>query len=234
MENSKEITPKGEDEIRKEVVEYYGLDAEDETNTPFIEKAVKKELDIQNERIEAKKNLSKAIGQKIKKDEAISERDKKIAELLAKKEDDDEAELKPKGEPAPVLTDKTVENEELTTLKQKLSSLEERQQRRDYSHLTDEEYNAINSLAKADGKSFEDTMSNNPLAKNYLETNKVNQRIAGATSAPSTRISPASEMTYDKVDLSNPEHVNWLKSDPKRFEEYDVWMENVGSKNLVN
>ena len=236
MGDPKEFTPKGEAEIRQQVVEDYGLDENNEANKPFIEKAVKKELDIQaeklefskkqqsweQERIENEKKLSKAIEQKAKwRDEA-----KKALEL-------DEPTAKPNPTQEPAAPVAPANNEEISALKNKLASLEERQQRKDYSHMTDEEYNAINNLAKADGKSFEETMTSNPLAKSYLETNKVNQRNAGVSMAPSTRTSTSTSMSFEEVDLENPDHEKWLKSEPKRFEEYSNWLRNGGMNNFT-
>ena len=230
MENSKEYTPKGEQEIREAIIKEYDLDPEDDTNKPFIEKAVKKELDWENKQvefskkeIEHEKKLSKAIEQKIK----IRE------QLKAVGTDDDEPkpDLKPKED---VVVETPKDNEKLTALEQKVAEMEQKALRSQYSHLEDEEFNAINNLAKAEGKSFEDTMSNNPLAKTYLETNKVSERIASATANPSNRTNPNTHLTPEQIDLGNPDHVKYLKEDPKRVEEYESWMDKGGSKILAN
>ncbi|MFH1052762.1 MAG: hypothetical protein V1779_17720 [bacterium] len=189
MENSKEIKPKGEDEIRELVIEEYGLDADDEANKPFIDKAVEKELAYQNERIENQKKLSKAIEQK------KSWRDK-ATQVLAEEDDEN---LDENGNPKPKKDDtpQGQENEKLSKLEKEMEELKTGQHRQKYPNLTDEEYNSINALAKANGKTFEDTMENNPIAKNYLENAEVKQRVSGAIKAPSNRMKPGQTETED-------------------------------------
>lgn len=234
MENSKEFTPKGEAEIRELVIKEYDL-ADSDENKSFIEKAVKKELDFQThlaevsnkekawelERIEHEKKLSKAIEQKAKwRDEA-----KKALEL---DEPEPKAEPKPTGEPAPA---KPQENEDIALLKKELAEIRSSNHRQKYSHLKDDEYSTVLTIAGGIEK-FDDTLNSNPIVKTYLETNKINERVSSATNSPSTKTSPSATMGYDEVNLENPEHIKWLKADPKRISEYESWMEKEGSKNL--
>jgi len=70
-------------------------------------------------------------------------------------------------------------------------------QRQRYTHLNDEEYTNINALAKASGKSFEETLEKNPIAAAYMKTIDVDKRLAGATKAPGTRFMPGEQKTED-------------------------------------
>ncbi len=234
MPESKEFTPKGEAEIRQSVIEEFGL-SDDDNNKPFIDKAVKKELDRQSEKMdylnkeksweqekaEHEKKLSKAIEQKVKyRDEA-----KKLASL----EDDPVPEPKPNptGEPAPDPNKSSADNEKLTALEKEVATLKAANHRARYSHLKDDEYQTVLNVAGGIDK-FEETLNSNPIVKNYIETNKVNERVAGATNTPSTRSNPSNTKNFADVDLSNPEDVKWLRADPKRLKEYDDWIENNG------
>jgi len=185
MDNPKKITPKSEEEIREQVVEDYGFDPDNEDEKSKIETAVKKEIDRQNERIEENKKLSKAIEQKKKY------RDK-AQELASMKEDDEEDE--DDDEEDKDKNDNTQNQQQIDTSQ---FVTKEEMYRQKYPNLTDEEYNSINALAKANGKTFEDTMENNPIAKNYLETSEVKQRVSGAIKAPSNRIKPGQTETEE-------------------------------------
>jgi hypothetical protein len=185
MENSKNYEPKGEAKIREEVIQEFeemGYDPNLEENKPIVEKMVDKELKLENERVESTKKLSKAIEQKRQWRE-------KATQVLS--EDDEDGEPKPKGDentqkPQEIDTSNFVTKEEL--------------HRQKYPNLTDDEYTSINALAKSSGKSFEETMETNPIAKSYLETAKINERVANATQAPSTRASAGQvETEGDKI-----------------------------------
>ena len=104
MENSKNFTPKSEDEIRQLVIEDYGLDPDDDKTKAFVEKAVKKELDWQTEKLELskkdqenKEKLSKAIEQKAKQRAEKEELKKKLDSLLDEND----------GQPNPIVEPQT-------------------------------------------------------------------------------------------------------------------------------
>lgn len=184
MAESQKFTPKSEDEIRQEVINDYNMDADDEGNQSFIEKLTQERLSVQNEKIESHKKLSKTIKQKVNlrtKLEALGEVDED--------EDEDDGEPKPKGDkPQEIDTSKFVSKDELN------STLH----RQRYPNLSDEIYNSINALAKAEGKSFEETIENNPMAKSYFNDAEARERLNGATIAPSTRISATQTKTEDE------------------------------------
>ena len=189
MAESQKFTPKSEDEIRQEVITDYNMDADDEGNQSFIEKLTKERINVQNEKIESHKKLSKTIKQKVNlrtKLEALGEIDED--------EDEEDGEPKPKGDkPQEIDTSKFVSKDELN------STLH----RQRYPNLSDEIYNSINALAKAEGKSFEETIDNNPMAKSYFNDAEARERLNGATIAPSTRTTPSNQLSEeDKIAQS--------------------------------
>lgn len=186
MPDGEKFTPKGEDEIRKEVITEFGLDPDNEDNKPFIEKAVKKEIDRQNERIESQKKLSKAIEQKKQWRE-------KATKILSEDDDDENGEPKPKED-----NTQKPENEELKAVKNELNEIKTSLHRNKYPNLSDEEYNSIKAIATTNSKSFEETIESNPIAKSYFETAQGKERIAGAMTSPSTRSSSAKAETEDE------------------------------------
>ena len=183
-EGNKEFTPKSEDEIRASVIADYDLDATNEANKPFIDKTVKRELDWQNERMDSHKKLSKAIQQK-------QDWRKKATEIFS---DDEDADIpaKPKGDDAP---NKPSIDESKYISKAEMQEILHRQR---FTDLSDEEYSSVKAIATQTGKSFEETLTSNPIVKNYLETNKANARISGGIHAPSSRASGAKAESEDE------------------------------------
>lgn len=180
MDKVQKFTPKSEEEIREQVIQDYQL-ADSDENKSFIDKAVEKELNWQNEKIENHKKLSKAIEQKIKLRDSLKETD----------DEDEDGEPKPKGE-----TPK--DDDKLSKLEKEVEELKTSQHRQKYPNLTDEEYRSINALAKENGKSFEDTVANNPLVKPYFENSEARERLNGATTAPSNRTNATQVKTEDE------------------------------------
>lgn len=176
-EHDEKFTPKSEQEIREDVIKDFDL-LDNEDNKPFIDKAVKKEVDYQSKQAELHKKLGKAISQK-------QNYRTKLDELNKLDDEDEDGEQKPdspNGNPAPKASDdkKYVTQDELqATL-----------HRQRYPNLTDEEYRQVNAIAVASNKSFEETFKDNPMVKAYLETNENRQRISGATNNPSNRVAP--------------------------------------------
>lgn len=203
MENSTKYTPKGEDVIRNEVTERFknlGYDPSLEANKPLLDDMIKRELDVEAEREKHHKTVSKAIQQKKKYRE-------KVNELANTDEDDEEenenGEPKPKGEPN--TQTQQVDTSNLVSRDELQATLH----RQKYPNLTDEEYNSINALAKANSKSFEDTVANNPMAKSYFDNSEARERLSGATTPPSTRSSAnhnksEEEKIADELDTDLP------------------------------
>ena len=189
MPEGKEFTQRSEEEIRASVIADYDLDATNEANKPFIDKTVKKELDWQNERMDSHKKLSKAIQQK-------QDWRKKATEIFSDDEDGD-SQPKPKGDDTNKGSEK---NDEVESLKSELADIKNTINRSKFSHLTDDEYQTVNAIATQTGKSFEETLTSNPIIKNYLETNKANARMSGGIHAPSSRVSGAkAESEEDRI-----------------------------------
>lgn len=180
------FTPKGEDVIREEVINEFkemGYDPDLEENKPLLDSMVKKGVEVENERLENHKKLSKAIEQK------QSWREKATKVLT---EDDEDGETKTKVEPQPT------DNDKLSKLEQEIEQLKSSQHRQKYPNLSDEEYRSINALAKANEKSFEETIADNPIAKTYFENSEAKERLSGATREPSNRISATQIKTEDE------------------------------------
>lgn len=180
--DNKKFEPKGEDVIRQEVIKDYGLDPNEEVNKPFINRLTSERMDNQNK-------LSKAIEQKRNyrnaKDyyKTAAEKaglDPKSGKPLEKKED--------KPDQPKVDENKFVTKEEFAR----------NQLRQSYSHLTDDEFEFVEAQAKGSGKKFKDVLET-PIVKNYLETNEVNSRIAGATGSPSSRYRTSGSSEEDKI-----------------------------------
>lgn len=171
--------PKAPDVIRTEVIDEYGFDPEDDADKERIDKLTNERIAVQDKQIEHHKKLSKAIAQKVKAK----------LQLESDDEDDDDTE-DPKGTTdtttPPADTSNFVTKEDLHRMK--------------YPNLSDEEYGSISALAKATGKSFEDTIANNPIAKTYFESSEARQRLSNVIKAPSTRISPTeTKSEEDKI-----------------------------------
>ena len=79
----------------------------------------------------------------------------------------------------------------MSSLKKTIDEIKTSQHRQKYSLLSEDEYSTFNALARAKGKEFfDDAMLNDdPVVKNYMESNKVKERIENATTAPSNRSS---------------------------------------------
>jgi hypothetical protein len=204
MAEAKEFTPKSEEEIRQSVIADYDLDPNDDETSGFIDKAVKKELDWQTEKFElSKKNqenekkLSKAIEQKTHQRTEKEELKAKLDALLS----DDENNNQPNSTPEP--TTPKPDNEELSSLKKTVEEIKTSQHRQKFSLLSEDEYSTFNDLAKANGKEFfdDDMLANNPVIKNYMESNKVKERIENATTAPSSRSSSQGKTEEDKISI---------------------------------
>jgi len=177
MPKGEEFKPKGEDEIREEIISEYDFDPEDDSDKEKIDKLVNRELDYQAK-------LGKAISQKksyrTKFEEALKGNDGE------EDGDDDQEGEQPKEKKKEVLqadTSNFVTKDELQRMK--------------YPNLSDEEYTSINALATSNGKSFEDTIENNPIAKTYFESSEARERLSNVSKAPSTRSS--------KVDIQSEE-----------------------------
>lgn len=172
---------KSEEEIRSEIISEYELDSEEESNQKFISKLV-------NERMDTQKKLSTAIKQKInyrnakdfyKTNAEQAGLDPKTGKPLDKK----------KEEPNNSEEDKYVTKDELARL----------ELRRQHHNLTDDEFEFVEATAKGLGKKFKDVLDS-PIVKNYLETSEVQNRIAGATGAPSSRFKSGTDSEESKIE----------------------------------
>lgn len=248
MSTTEKFSPKDETTIREEVTNEFkelGYDPELEENKPLLDTLIKKELDKETERAtfhgqleetnkkveDTSKKLSQAINQKKKRDEII--------ESLKNTPNDDDPideidnQPKPNEEKTAPETPKPQDNEDISFLKQKVATMEANQHRKEYSHLTDEEYNTVLTVAGNLDK-FNETLESNPMIKNYLETNKVNERVKGATTPPSNRTGVSPNMSFEQIDLGNPDHRAWLKADPKRKKDYQAFIDRTGGLALTN
>lgn len=165
--------PLTSEEVKAKVIEEFGLDPE--TDGEKIDKIVAREIAKQSEH---QKELSRAIQRKSEYRQQLIDAgliDPKTFKPIKKKPDG---------------------NDHYATK----DDLKEFGQRQRYPHLNDEEYASINALAKASGKSFEETLEKNPVATAYMQTVDVNKRLAGATKAPGTRIASGEQKTEeDKI-----------------------------------
>jgi len=168
--NDKKFEPKATDVIREEVITEYGLDPEDDDNKEFIDKLTAEREAVQTREIDHHKKLSKAIQQKIKVRDQNTD------------EDDDDDEDGEANTPKENSVDKSSIDTSNFVTKDDL-------QRMKYPNLSDEEYKSINALANSSGKSFEDTIENNPIAKTYFESSEARERLSNVSKAPSTRSS---------------------------------------------
>lgn len=227
MPTAEKFSPKDENTIREEVTNEFkelGYDPELEENKPLLETLVKKELDKQTNLGElhgklddTSKKLGQAITQKKKRDEIIES-----LKQANKDEEPEDTPAKPNEEsPAP---EAPQNNEEISAIKSEIASLKAERHREKFSHLSDEEYGSLLNLAGGLDKFNKEFLETNPIAKNYMETNKVNERVAGATAAPSNRAGVTANLSFEEVDLGNPEHVNKLKADGK-MAEYEAWLD---------
>lgn len=183
--------PKAPDVIRQEVINDFGFDPEDDNDAQRIEKLTTERIERQEKDIKHHEKLSKAIAQKIKAKQQLDSDD-----------DDDDTE-DPKG---------TVEkkNEQSQTNAVTAEQLEARLHRERYPNLSDEEYTSINALALSTGKTFEDTIENNPIAKTYFESAESKARLDRVYRAPSSRSVPADTKTEEdkiaeELDTNLPE-----------------------------
>lgn len=184
MSNDKEFKPKGEDEIREEVIKEFDLDPENEDDKGRIDKLVAREMNHQN-------SLGKAIKQKkdyrTKLEEALNGGDGA----------DDNPDKGKEGEQKPTENQPPKPDVDTSNLVNK-DELEARLHREKYPNLSDEEYNSINALAKANNTSFEDAIENNPMAKTYFADAETRQRLERNSKAPSTRSNPGNTQTEDE------------------------------------
>ena len=185
MSNDIKDSPKlkSEDEIREGVLKDFGLDPDEETHKDLITK-------ITSERMEHQKVVSTAIGQKIKIRDGKDFYKTKLTEAgLDPKTGKPLEKQKEEKKPDDSKEDKYVTKDELARL----------ELRRQHSQLTDDEFGFVEATAKGLGKSFKDVLDN-PIVKNYLETNEVQARIAGATGAPSTRFKSGTDSEESKIE----------------------------------
>ena len=177
----KEFKPKTAEEVTAEIVKEYELDPEAEENKKFITK-------LTSERLENQKKISTAISQKIKYRKG---KDFYKGNLT-------NAKLDPKTG-KPLETKEELKNNEFD--KDKFVSKEEFERttlRQTYSYMTDEEFGFVEATAKGMGKGFKDVLET-PIVKSHFETIDVQNRIAGATGAPSNRFKSNESSEADKT-----------------------------------
>jgi hypothetical protein len=173
----KKFEPKATDVIREEVITEYGLDPENDDNKEFIDKLTAEREAVQSREMDHHKKLNQAIQQKIKA------RGQKESDGDDEDGDDETPKEKQIDKKSEIDTSNFVTKDDLQRMK--------------YPNLSDEEYTSINALAKAEGKSFEDTIENNPIAKTYFESSEARERLSNVSKPPSTRSS--------KVDIQSEE-----------------------------
>jgi hypothetical protein len=173
----KEFTPKTAEEVTAEIIKEYGLDAGEEANKPFIEK-------LTSERLENQTKLSTAITQKISHRKEKETYEKFLVD----------AKLDPK-------TGKPLEEKKPDEVKPEFVTKEEFARanlRQTYSYMTDDEFGFVEATAKGMGKSFKDVLET-PIVKSHFETIDAQNRIAGATGAPSTRFKSSESTEEQKI-----------------------------------
>ena len=195
MEGNK-FEPKGEDVIRQEVIEAFKGDNEDfdeESNKEVIDKITQQRMKDEEFKASLHKQKSKA---------------RQEAENYYKAKEYYKQGGKPKGEKEP----KGEETEYLT--KQEFEELQKKQQERQrWSMLEDHEYEFFQGLAQKEGKSISQIMEEHPIAKTYVENSTLNQRLAGASVSPGTRISTG------KTDKPSKEAIEFARkcgNDPEK------------------
>lgn len=202
MPKGEEFKPKGEDEIREEIISEYEFNPEDDSDKEKIDKLVNRELDHQTK-------LGKAISQK-------KSYRTKLEEALKGNEGEEDGDDDQEGE-QPKEKKKEVPQVDTSNFATK-EEVETKFHRQKYPNLSDEEYTSINALATSSGKSFEDTVENNPIAKTYFESSEARERLSNVSKAPSTRSSKVDTQTdEDKIadELSADLPIGYSAEDKK-------------------
>lgn len=189
----KAFKPKGEDEIRQETINNYGLDPESDSEK--IDKIVADRLKDENFKAsEKEKNarLKAELKNQTKAKEFYKAGGKNNPGNNPKGDD------KPKGE-----EDKFVTRDEFAAA----------QHRQRYNYLDDDTYNFINAQAKGSDITFEKAVEL-PIVKGHLESINVQGRINRATTPPNSRIAPSKSkvITDEQREIAiksgnNPEEV---------------------------
>ena len=173
--------PKGKDVLKKEVISKHGLDPE--TQGELIDSIVEDRFKDEEFKANEKNRTEK-----------LRKENKNLFNAKEFYKDPKNQKPKSKEDPKGDKNKPNGENDERYVTKDEFERQSHRQR---FPHLTDEEYNYIDALAKTDKRSFEETIEKNPVASTYLQNIDIEKRLAGATKSPGTRIASGESKTED-------------------------------------